>query len=306
MSKFLFAFAVFASCVAHAEGNAFVVMHTEGPAPAEANLHADIQDVLRERGISVNLAPTAQELSTGLQAAACKSSSDVCAVAVGRALGGSRVIASRLDVLDGGFTAELALHDLVAGTIVRRTQKSASVDELRKWARIEALTFAGVPLRGRLTVSDLPAEAVVVIDGTDVVVMPMTKPLPLDVGEHQLEARLNDGPVHRQAFVIDAEHDVVIKLCATGADVRPCAATNAIEHDNTPLFVAGVSGIVVGALAAGVGLGANIYANTPHPDLDDPVGAFGTAKAVSLSGYIAGGAVLVAGAVAVAVAVVGE
>lgn len=306
MNKFLFAFAVFASCVAHAEGNTFVVMQTEGSAVADANLHVAIQSALSERSVPVHLAPTAKELSTGLQAAACKSSSDVCAVAVGRALGGTRVVASRLEAVDGGFVGELALHDLTAGTIVRRTQKSASVEDLKTWARVEALTFAGLPLRGRLVVNDLPAEAVVVVDGNDVVVMPMAKPLPLDVGNHQLEARLNDGPVHRQAFLVEAERDVVVSLCVTAAEVHPCAEAGAVESATNPLFVAGVSGVVVGAIAVGVGVGANLYANSPHVDLDDPVGAFGTAKAVALSGYVAGGVVIVAGIVAVALAVVSE
>jgi hypothetical protein len=64
--------------------------------------------------------------------------------------------------------------------------------------------------------------------------------------------------------------------------------------------------MVVGAMGIGFGVAANIYANTAHPDLTDPVAAFATAKAASLSGYIVGGAVLVTGVVAVAVAVVSE
>lgn len=308
MRALLFTVVVLAACATRAQGDVYVVMQTDAPAALpDVKIHDDIRAALAERSQNVKVAPSSQELRAGLQAAACNSSADVCAVAVGRALGGTHVIASRLENVDGSFTLELALHTLSAGTIVRHTQKSASVEDLRTWARIEALQFARLPLRGRLLVTDLPADAVVVVDGSDVLTVPMTAPAVLAVGAHQLEARINDGPVYQQQVTIDAEHTTTVRLCASGTSVSACTDTAPVVVDSGPtaLLVTGIGGMVVGAAAIAFGGWAHVQAldrtvtATPRADHD-------TFKAMALAGYAVGGVVFAAGASAMVIAAVVE
>lgn len=306
MQKFLVLFALVVSCTARAE-DLYVVMHTAG----EANTGLDdaIYAALHERDVKVALAPTANELASGLQAAACKSGPDVCALAVGRALGATRVIASSVvTTADAGWAAELSFHDITTGVIVRR-QVSGPRGATVRSARIETLKYAGLPLKGWLLVNGLPAGALLLIDGADALVVPMTKPAMLTVGEHELQARFNDGPIYKQQIVVESEQQVDLKLCATGSDIAPCTelAPNG-DGAPSPLFVAGVVGIGVGTAALVVGVAANILANerTFGTSAEEERQQFRTMSTIATAAYVSGGGLAVAGLAATIIGGVSE
>jgi hypothetical protein len=305
MQKFLVLFAVVVSCAARAE-DVYVVMHTTGE--ASTGLDNAIHAVLAERDMKVVVAPTANELASGLQAAACKSGPDVCALAVGRALGATRVIASSVTATDAGWAAELSFHDITTGVIVRRQVSGPRVDTVRS-VRIETLKYAGLPLKGRLLVNGLPEGALLLIDGADALVVPMTKPVMLTVGEHELQARFNDGPIYKQQVVVEGEQQVELALCATGSDIAPCTETAPRGTVGpSPLFVAGVVGVGIGAAAIVVGVAANVLANerTFGTSAEEERQQFRTMSTIATAAYISGGVLTAAGLAATIIGGVSE
>jgi hypothetical protein len=302
MQKFLVFVAFLTSCAVRAQ-DVYVVMHTEEA--AKSGIDDAVYAALSERALKVAFAPTALELSTGLHAAACKSGHDVCALAVGRALGASRVIASTTTAASDSWTVALALHDIAAGVIVRR-EFTGSHAAATRWARVEALTWAGQAPRGTLVVEGLPDGALLLIDATDALVVPMTKPAPLSVGEHELQARFNDGPVYQQRIVIVAEEQTTITLCPRGSDIAACAEVK--PDDVSPLRVAGIVGVAVGVVAVAGGVVFNLLANdrTIDSSAEDEKQQFKTMSTIAMASYVSGGALIVGGIAATIIGGVSE
>lgn len=298
MQKFVFLLALVATSAVRAE-DVYVVMHTDGV--AEGAVHDTIRSVLADRGLQVKLAPTPQELASGLQAAACTNDPDVCALAVGRALGGTHVIVSRATNKDGVAHLDVSLHDLQVLTIVRHAQ-AGTLDELRRWARIESLTFARQELRGTLRIADLGAGAMVLLDDGDVIAMPMATPVALPVGVHQLEARVDDGPVYKQSVAIEAEVERVVRLCATGSYVAPCDSPSAVTASGPGVpQVVGIVATAAGVVGIGVGVAMQLLSPTEQ-NIDTRI----TEQRVGVGGYVAGAALIGVGVVSFVVAAVTE
>jgi hypothetical protein len=291
MPMFVFLLALLATSAVHAQ-DVYVVMHTAG-AP-DAGIHTDVNEALANRGVAVHLSPSPQELASGLQAQACRDDADVCALAVGRALGATRVVSSTAQRIESSFTLELALHELQSGVVVRRSLAADSLEDLRRLARIEVLTWARQEMRGRLLVTGLGANTVAVVDGNKPIVLPMKAPLPLAVGEHKIEARVDDGPAWSHTVSIDVERDVELALCATGSDIAVCASSG-VAPDRPPLLAIGVATVVVGGVGMAVGAVANAFALMPATDGNERQ-THSMLKAASMAGYIAGSTLVVVGA----------
>jgi hypothetical protein len=298
MQNFVFLLALVATSAARAE-DVYVIMHTDGP--ADGAVHDAIRSALADRGLPVKLAPTLQELASGLQATACTNDVDVCALAVGRALGGTHVIVSRATSKDGAAHLEMSFHDLHALTIVRHTQ-AGTHDELRRWARNESLTFAKLELRGTLLIAELGAGAMVLLDDGDVIAMPMAVPVALPVGVHQLEARIDDGPVYKQNITIEAQVETIVRLCANGSYVAPCESASAVTPAGPgALHVVGIVATAAGAVGIGVGVAMQLLSPNEQ-NIDTRI----IEQRIGVGSYVAGAALFGVAVVSFVVSAVTE
>ena len=269
MRIFLFTLAVtLASCAAHAEGDAFVIMPTEdwGDVPMRAVQVSDgVHLAFVEHSLNVKKAPTAAELAAGEFAVVCVNSPAACAVAVGTKLSATKVIASTLwdrvgEAAASRFELELVLHDLKAGTNERKKRSAADVNDLIGWAQTESLKFAGIAMNGSVRVLDMPAGTKVLVDGIEAAVLPMPTPLSLPAGQHTIQVRYGELPPFDKIITIAANEQTTLHVCTDSVVVNDCAVA-ADPVGPRPLFVVGAISTGVGIVGVAVGITTLLIGN---------------------------------------------
>ncbi len=250
--------ALMTSLSAHAAGNVYAVLPTQGAgASTEAGLvFQTMRLALQEQSLAL-IPAVAVETALVEHSVACAQSLVACGRLVGQSTGATHVLVSELWDQAGTYELRVALLDVRVETAPTfatvRTTTSAELGPLAKRMALEPV--APEALGGTLSVQG-PPEIELVVDGVVVDRTPMLKRVRLSVGAHEVELRSADVGPWRHTLRIEAGQAVELSACvrdgaltaAPGACAKDAGPT---PRDGKTLRIVGVSALA-GGLVAGV------------------------------------------------------
>jgi hypothetical protein len=194
--------------------------------------------------------------------------------------------------------------------------KATSRPEWEAKARDRASVLAPTLSKLRIVVAPgAPSDLAITRDGVAVVASELGTAIPVDPGTHVIEAKASGRPAFRASSVIAAGQSKQVDVVLGSAAAAPASATAPVPSapSHTVAYVVGgvgIAGLAFGAVAGLVALNKNASSTDvcPNDGACADAGARSDSRAagswatVSTIGFIAGGALLAAGAVLYVVA----